>query len=207
MDGPKITVHKRHFGRAKITVHNRNFGRSKLRSTTVILDGPKLRSTIVVLDSPKLQSTTVILDGPKLRSTTIILDGPKFRSTPIVLEGPKLRSTIVVWTVQNYVSQVVHWIIVQMDNPNLRLTGGPLDHRPNGRLSFVNLDRPNYAIWTKEPSSIKARMIQSDLSREPSLRRFHQTKAAPASPWTGLSSILLQCSQVWYSLKNCKTMT
>ena len=40
-----------------------------------------------------------------------------------------------------------------MDGPKLRLTGGPLDHRPFGRLSFVNLDGPNYAIWTKEPSS------------------------------------------------------
>ena len=40
----------------------------------------------------------------------------------------------------------------QMDSPKLRLLGGPLDHRPFGRLIFVNLDGPNYAIWTKEPS-------------------------------------------------------
>ena len=40
-----------------------------------------------------------------------------------------------------------------MDGPKLRLRGGPLDHRPFGRLSFVYLDGPNYAIWTKEPSS------------------------------------------------------
>ena len=40
-----------------------------------------------------------------------------------------------------------------MDGPKLRLSGGPLDHRPFGRLSFVNLDGPNYVIWTKEPSS------------------------------------------------------
>ena len=55
---------------------------------------------------------------------------------------------------QNYVSQVVHKTIVQMADLKLRLTGGPLDHRPFGRFSFVTLDGPNYAIWTKEPSSI-----------------------------------------------------
>ena len=48
-----------------------------------------------------------------------------------------------------------------MDDLKLRLTGGPLDHRPFGRLSFVNLDGPNYAIWTKEPSSMWARVSSS----------------------------------------------
>ena len=41
-----------------------------------------------------------------------------------------------------------------MEGPKIHLTGGPLDHRPFGRLRFVNLDGPNYAIWTKEPSSL-----------------------------------------------------
>ena len=47
--------------------------------------------------------------------------------------------------------RVGHWTIIQIDNPKLRLTVGPLDH---SRLSLVNLDSPNYAMWTMEPSSI-----------------------------------------------------
>ena len=35
-----------------------------------------------------------------------------------------------------------------MDSPNLRLSGGPLDHPPFGRLHFVNLNNPNNTIWT-----------------------------------------------------------
>ena len=38
-----------------------------------------------------------------------------------------------------------------MEGSKLRLTCGSLDNRPFGRLGFVNLDGPNYAIWTKEP--------------------------------------------------------
>ena len=85
----------------------------------------------------KLWSTTVILDGPKFRSTTVIFDRPKLRSTTVFLYGPKLRSKTVV-----------------LDGPKLRLTGGPLEHCPFGRLSFVILDGPNNAIWTKKPSSL-----------------------------------------------------
>ena len=75
------------------------------------------------------------------------------------------------WTIKNYTSHVVHWNILKMDDEKLRLTGGPLDHRPNGRskitshrcpldhrpfrlLGFVNLDGPKYAIWTKAPFSL-----------------------------------------------------
>ena len=42
-----------------------------------------------------------------------------------------------------------------MDGPKLCLTGGLLDHGPIGRLRFVNLDGPNFAVGTKEPSSLK----------------------------------------------------
>ena len=42
-----------------------------------------------------------------------------------------------------------------MDDPNLLLLGGPLHHRPFGRLRFANLDTPNYAILTKVPFSNK----------------------------------------------------
>ena len=85
------------------------------------MDCPKLQSTAVILDGPKLRSTTIILDGPKLRSTTVILDGQKLRSTTVVLDGPKICSTTVV-----------------LDGPKLRLTGGPSDHRPNGRSKITS---------------------------------------------------------------------
>ena len=81
------------------------------------------------------------------------------------------------WTIQNYISQVVHWTIVQMDNTKLCLTGGPLDHRPNGRstfrshrwsigplsIFFINLDGLYYAIWSKGPY-LAVRIIVGDNS-------------------------------------------
>ena len=77
-------------------------------------------------------------DRPNLRNLTVQMDdGPMDHLRDVILDGPKLRSTTVV-----------------LDRPKLRLSGGPLDHRKFGRLSFVNLDGPNYAIWTKEPSSM-----------------------------------------------------
>ena len=93
-----------------------------------ISESPQMRAT-VIFDSPKLRSTTVVLDGPKICSTTIVLDGPK-----LLLTGGPLDHC-------------------PKGGRKLRLSVGPLDHRPFGRLSFVNLDGPNYAIWTKEPSS------------------------------------------------------
>ena len=66
----------------------------------------------------------------------------------LLLDSPKLRSTTIFWTVQYYDTHVVHWTIVQMDDLKLRLTGGPLDHRPNGRSQFT------YHMWSIEPSSI-----------------------------------------------------
>ena len=100
-------------------------GCSKLQSKTIIFYGQQLQSPTEIFDDPKLQSPTVILVGPKLWSPTIILDGQKIWSQTFISNGPKLRSTTVT-----------------------------VDHRQFGRLSFVNLDGPNYAIWTEDPSSI-----------------------------------------------------
>ena len=124
---------------------------------------------IVILDGPKLRPTTVQMAGPKLRLTCGPLHYRSNGRSKIHLTGgplehrPNGRSkftsnrwsigSLSKWTVQNYVSQVIHWTIVQMDSPKLRLTGGPLDHCPFVQLSFVNLDGPNYAIFTKELSS------------------------------------------------------
>ena len=125
----KIRVHKRNYGQSKITFHNRTFGRSKITFHNRSFGRSKNTFHNRSFGRSKITSHRWSI-------------------------GPSSK-----WTIQIYVSQVVHWTIVQMDGPKLRLSGGPLDHRPFGRLSFVNLDGPNYAIWTKEPSSANIKKV------------------------------------------------
>ena len=115
-------------------------------------DVPKLRSTIVILDSPKLQSRTVILDSPKSWSPTDIgcpfkqykkiwskitvnnrnLGQSKITVHNCILDGPKLRSTTVILD-----DPILHSRSVIFYGPKVCLTGGPLDHRPNGRSKIT----------------------------------------------------------------------
>ena len=131
-----FTVHNRNFGPSKITVHNRNFGLSKITVRNCNFGRSKIMFHIRSFGRSKITFHNRNFGRSKITSHRWSI-------------GPPSK-----WTIQIYVSEVVHWTIVQMDGPKLRLSGGPLDHRPFGRLSFVNLDGPNYAIWTKEPSSV-----------------------------------------------------
>ena len=160
--GPsKITVADRNFGPSKITVADRNFGPSK----TTVVDrnfGPSKitdvernfgLSKITVVDRNFGPSIITIVDRNFGSSKITVLDRNFGPSKFTVVDQNFTPLFFIIIFIQIYVPQVVHWTIVQMDGPKLRISGGPLDHCPFGRLSFVNLDGPNYAIWTKEPSS------------------------------------------------------
>ena len=110
------------------------FGHSPfLRCGAVHLDGSK----IMYKYRPNGRHISVNLNQHPIGQSRIPIVGCFSRPSKITSHrwsiGPLSK-----WMVQKYISHVVHWTIVQIDGPNLRLTGGPLDHRLNGRPKLTS---------------------------------------------------------------------